>query len=358
MSRTSEGSVFKAKDKRWYARLQYTDKDGRRQQKIRVCKTHALALAKLTSLKREIENEFSDRKTYRQLDAFFRQTYVHEAKFVGGKKTTGFRQDLRIVNIYLDQALDYFADRYLDEITYTDLRGYKDKIANTRTIHGRERSVSDVNQNLRRVRRLFNIAIEEGWLTVNPFKRGTSLITDSFEVERTRILSVEEEQRLLAACNPWREHIKPIIVFAIETACRRGEIGLLKWSDINLEGRVIKIESRSTKTLRSRLVPISGRLLEVLVNLKLFSTGRPNALVFGASDFKKAFNSACAAAGLSDVHFHDLRHTGITRMLEKGISPPLVMKISGHTQQKTFLRYVNQSESSVYEIAMRLDQAA
>jgi integrase len=53
-----------------------------------------------------------------------------------------------------------------------------------------------------------------------------------------------------------------------------------------------------------------------------------------------------------------LRHTAITRMLEKNISPPLVMKISGHTQSKTFLRYVNQSESSIFDIAMKLDMAA
>jgi len=45
-------------------------------------------------------------------------------------------------------------------------------------------------------------------------------------------------------------------------------------------------------------------------------------------------------------------------MLENNISPPLVMKISGHTQSKTFLRYVNQSESSIFDIAMKLDMAA
>jgi hypothetical protein len=44
-------------------------------------------------------------------------------------------------------------------------------------------------------------------------------------------------------------------------------------------------------------------------------------------------------------------------MLESGISPPLVMKISGHTQQKTFMRYVNQTESSIYDIAVKLDNA-
>jgi len=45
-------------------------------------------------------------------------------------------------------------------------------------------------------------------------------------------------------------------------------------------------------------------------------------------------------------------------MLEKGISPPLVMKISGHSQMKTFMRYVNQTESSILNIAMKLDKAA
>ena len=82
------------------------------------------------------------------------------------------------------------------------------------------------------------------------------------------------------------------------------------------------------------------------------------ALVFGASDFKKGFRNAAADAGLFDVHFYDLRHTAVTRMLERGISPPLVMKISGHTQQMTFLRYVNQSETSIREIAEQLDAAA
>jgi integrase len=98
--------------------------------------------------------------------------------------------------------------------------------------------------------------------------------------------------------------------------------------------------------------------VELLRVLWINSVKRQNAFVFTTGDCKRAFLSACEKAKLNDVHFHDLRHSAITRMLEKGISPPLVMKISGHTQQKTFLRYVNQSEDSVYEIAMILDRAA
>jgi integrase len=105
-------------------------------------------------------------------------------------------------------------------------------------------------------------------------------------------------------------------------------------------------------------VPITDRLAESLDYLWQYSRKRQSDLVFGGADFKRAFNSACSDAGLLDVRFHDLRHTAITRMLEAGISPPLVMKISGHTQQKTFLRYVNQSETSIFEIAQKLSRAA
>ena len=122
-----------------------------------------------------------------------------------------------------------------------------------------------------------------------------------------------------------------------------------------MQGRYLTIESATTKTLKSRMIPMSSRLLETMTKLWRNSVKRADAYVFGNSEFKTAFNKACANAGLPDVHFHDLRHTAITRMLEKGISPPLVMKISGHTQQKTFLRYVNQSEASIYELALRLD---
>ena len=138
---------------------------------------------------------------------------------------------------------------------------------------------------------------------------------------------------------------------------RRGEIRALKWADVNLTARTIRVEAGSTKTLKSRLVPISARLRETLAQLRQNQL-RPNSPVFGGVDFKRSFNTAIRNAGLLDVHFHDLRHTAITRMLEAGISPPLVMKISGHTQQKTFMRYVNQSESSIYEIALKLDAAA
>lgn len=357
MKRSIEGSIYQSKDKKgWFARLQYNDNEGRRREKKRICKSHALAKAKIDELRLEIEKELSDRKTYEQMDAYYRKEYVHAAKFVGGKKVSGFRQDLRNVNYYLDVALQFFGDRYIDEITYADLKEYKKHVESIPTKHGRERSVSDVNHFLKRLRRLFMVAVEQGWLNVNPFDRGGALIIESFEDQRTRVLTYEEESRLLAACDKWRKHLIPIVIFGIETGMRRGEIQSLRWSSVNLERRFVKVESQNSKTLKSRLVPLSGRAAEVLTNIWENSRHAPFELVFGCSDFKKSFNTAAAKAGLDDVHFHDLRHTAITRWLEKGLSIADAMKASGHSQMRTFLRYVNQTEISVYETALKLDQ--
>ena len=376
--RGPEGSTYKAKDSgRWVARYRYTDDNGRYRERKRYCLTHKQARAKIQELKAEAEAEAlrADGVTFRQLDAFFRAEYVHEAKFVGGQKVSGFRQSVDTVNRYLDVALEFVGDRDINLITYADLQAFKGAVLSTptqrggkrskmtsffapRTQQGGQRSVSDTNHFLKRLRRLFAVATEQGWLTVNPFNRGSSLIADSFEVQRTRILSSDEESRLMIACQRWRKHIVPLIIFAIETGCRRGEIQSVKWSAVNFDRRFITIESANTKTLRSRMVPMSARLVETILQLKETALPTGNDFIFGPADFKKGFNAACSAAGLDDLRFHDLRHTAITRMLEKGISPPLVMKISGHTQYKTFLRYVNQSENSLYEIALRLDAAA
>lgn len=355
--RSPEGSIKRHADgKRWLVRVRFT-KGGTRVSRSQICPSHSLARATLASILAEIDVPKSNH-TYRELDAFYRKEYVHPAKFVGGKMVSGFRQDVRTVERYLDRALEVFKQRVLLEISYNDLREYKRLVENLPVRGGGSRSVSDVNHHLKHVRRMLNVAVEQGWLPINPFTRGKNLIVESFEVERTRVITREEELRLIAACNNgYRDHLLPIIIFAIETACRRGEILKLRWQSVDLPGRVIRIEASNTKTLKTRLVPVTERLRQSLARLdrKAF---RKMSRVFPIGDFKHSWAGACREAKLDDLHFHDLRHTAITRMLERGISPAIVMKISGHTQQRTFLRYVNQTESSIRDIALALDRAA
>ena len=359
MKRRDEGSLIKHADgKRWIARLRYTDLEGNAREKKRTCLTHAKAKSMIDTLKSEIDLDSSDRKTFRELVSHYREHHIHAAKFVGGKKVSGFRQELPPLHHYLDVALAYFGDKWINEITYADLNNYKNEIAGTPTRYGSERSVASTNHYLKNLRRLLNVAIEQGWLDTSPFKRGGPLVMSSFEVERTRILSEFEEHKLLSMCKGRREHLRPLIIFAIETACRRGEIQAVKWENVNTAARSIRIEGTTTKTLKTRLVPVSSRLAETLAQLRHNQIMRLTAPIFGKAEFTTAFNSARAAADLEDVTFHDLRHTGTTRMIDKGIPIAAVMKITGHSQMKTFLRYVNQSEASVYEVALKLDRAA
>src|SRR5687767_3138491 len=107
--RSAEGSVFKSIDgRRWIARLRYTDSTGVYREKKRVCLTHKAALTKIRELQDEIAIQKADRKTYRHLDSFFRDEYVHPAKYVSGQKISGYRQKIVGLNKYLDSAREYF----------------------------------------------------------------------------------------------------------------------------------------------------------------------------------------------------------------------------------------------------------
>ena len=103
-------------------------------------------------------------------------------------------------------------------------------------------------------------------------------------------------------------------------------------------------------------MPISSRLIKELEALKKETSETGGGLVFGIhSSAKKSFYAALAAAGITDFRFHDLRGTGITRLLRAGMSAPEVMKISGHTQNKTFLRYIKVDDDTVERARNALD---
>ena len=77
----------------------------------------------------------------------------------------------------------------------------------------------------------------------------------------------------------------------------------------------------------------------------------------GIKDVTGSFNRICARAKITDLHFHDLRHTATTRMVETGMPIMQIMKITGHSTMKTFARYVNLHEEMVRRQAEKQDAA-
>jgi integrase len=219
------------------------------------------------------------------------------------------------------------------------------------------RSIAGVNRELEVMRAVMRFAKQQKWIITSPFEEGSSLISKADETKRERVLSFDEEKRLLAACQGRRAHLHALIITAIDTAMRRGELFKLQWKEVDFIGRTITITARNSKTAKARIIAMTPRVHQELLQLAAVAPQDGNGLVFGITDtIKKSFTGACAAAQITGLRFHDLRHTAITRMVQAGITPMEVMKISGHTQMVTFARYVNPNHEAICRAADMLAQ--
>lgn len=341
-----------------YARFVYTDASGKRREKHLKAesKTHARELYE------EMRREFHDhgeqtmdasRMMFRELAEVYEKGRLQPAEYIGERKVARLRS-YTTPRAMLRTLVDYFGARRIRSITHADIEKFKLERFKVLTPRGKERTITSVNRELEVLRAALNFAKREEWILRNPFETGASLISKADETQRERLLSREEETQLLAICIGRRAHLRPLLIAALDTAMRRGELFQLKWSDVNLANRTISVRAMTTKTARGRVVPISSRLLVELQRLLAPAEGE-DALVFGITDtVKKAFASVCRGAGIEGFRFHDCRHTAITRMIQAGMTPMQVMKISGHTQMTTFARYVNADEDAVKRAAQAI----
>lgn len=342
----------------WWARITWVDSvTGRRREQRRRADSAAGAKELAEQLKAELQatdGKAADHhaKTFNDLASYFAEHYATPAEYVDGRKVSGLRS-LYTVQKQLVVLRQHFGNIRLRSITYGQLRTFRAQRLRTKTRDGRQRTIATVNRELSLLKRILQIGLREGWMIRNPFDLGDPLISIANERQRERIVSESEEARLLAACcHPQRLHLRPIIICALYTGMRQGEILKLKWRDVDFTTRQITVQSMNTKTLRARLIempPILERELR-----RLHESARPEAdtLVFGITDnVKRSFTAARNAAGLSDVRFHDLRHTAATRLVRGELPLPEVGRILGHTQPKTTYRYVNADASTASRAA-------
>ena len=156
---------------------------------------------------------------------------------------------------------------------------------------------------------------------------------------RNRRLEVGEFERLEEAAKQTKNpHIWPIIVFAIETGMRRGEILGLHWEHVHLDRRIAYLPL--TKNGSSREVPLSTKAAEVLA-MQRQRNDTPSPFPVTPNGFRLAWVRLRRRAGLSDLRFHDLRHEAISRFFELGLNIPEVAVISGHKDPRVLFRYTH-----------------
>ncbi|KUE86592.1 hypothetical protein ASL20_22825 [Cupriavidus necator] len=210
-------------------------------------------------------------------------------------------------------------------------------IASWRDARLKQVSSGTVLRELQLLGHVFSVAIRE-WaipLQANP----VGLVRKpSAGKPRDRVLTPAQRDALVVSCgqcqNPW---IKPVVVFALETAARRGEILAMKWKDVDLHHNTAAL--KITKTGQPRIVPLSPTCVSMLASLPRSVGG--SVFPVSVEALKQAYERAVVRAGIRDFTFHDLRHDALTRLAGQGFSVLELRAISGHATANMLQRYVS-----------------
>lgn len=239
--------------------------------------------------------------------------------------------------VYLRRLKPYFGSYGLPKISPEMVEEYKSERLSTGI------KKCSVNRELSCIRKVFNVAIAWGYTKTNPLK-DVRFYSEKENI-RERVLSEDEEVRLLAASSP---HLMPILKVALNTGMRKGEIFKMRWENVDFEKREVRIPESKSGT--ERRIPINSALFALLHSLRsrdgnhesVFSnpeTGKPYV------DIKRAFSGACRRASITNLRFHDLRHSFASRLVSRGVDIVIIKELMGHASIVTTQRYLHSQAS-------------
>jgi integrase len=222
---------------------------------------------------------------------------------------------------HLKFLLPFFSD-------FAVLRISKSLAEEFRTLrHQRNPAIKDatINRDLGVLRHILYWAVDEQLLAHNPLTR---LRMARERRTRRQVLSVAEEALLLSAA---KDHLYAMIIIALDTGMRRGEITGQKWEDVDFSQKVLFVTRSKTPEGESREIPLTDRLSRFLLEhrrpegIVIDFHGRPIRIV------KRAWKTALKNAGIRHLRFHDLRHTFNTRLMEASVLQEIRMALMGHS---------------------------
>ena len=258
-----------------------------------------------------------------------------------------------------------------DAITKADVEAVRAWRRHRQLPEGKQRAKggeTGTNRLLSRLRHLCGWAIENGYATSTPFKLGGRTVirlNHAAEDARVRRLEPDEEAALLKHANP---QLRALIVAALATGARLGELLSLQWSQIRLNDRGdaawITLSAEKTKTAETRVIPIGGRLRAELSMRRHAPDGEPHpptAYVFGnevgerATSIRTAWELTWQRAGIVGLHFHDLRRSFASSLLESGADLHDVSLFLGHANITTTSRYLQSTPLRLADALARME---
>jgi integrase len=205
------------------------------------------------------------------------------------------------------------------------------------------------NRSLSALKRMFHLQIRDGKIQTMPF---IGMFKEA--PARKGFLDVDQFRALRQELP---DHLRPFVTVAYYTAMRFSEIANLRWDQVDLERRVLRLCQGETKNDEPRVVPLNAEIVQMLGMLP-----RKSKFVFPGkrvdrplSNLRKSWTKACKSACLEGTRFHDLRRSGVRNMRRAGVAREVIMRVSGHKTESMFRRYSIVDEGDLLDAANKLD---
>ncbi len=316
------------------------------------CKRHPITRKPVNARKRGMKSEAEAKRAERELIAQVERK-LHESiiptwaatldRFLENCRDRGLTE--HTIHDYETSlkahTLETWGNRCIDEITTAEVRELiKARVGNRSASH---------QKNLRKfIKAVFGYAVEEGVMDRNPTP------TMHFQVgeKAKKVLTEEQARTLLEKAKQMDWEWYPHWAMALYTGMRSGELYALTWDKVNLDDRLIKVDSswnnkdgfKSTKSGDDRIIVIAQNVVPMLRQLKLQQSDSafvlPRMEKWDKGEQARELRMFLKGIGLPIIRFHDLRATWATILLTKGVEPIRVMKMGGWKDMKTMMIYV------------------
>jgi len=218
---------------------------------------------------------------------------------------------------------------------------------------------SSIDKELKALARMLTLAVQAGKLPNRPY-------IPSIQVNNTRTHFVGETE-FQAVCENLPPDVRSVAEFLFLTGWRVGEALQLTWPDVEFDAGMIRLRPGTTNNREAPIFPFAGLPeLEALLGRQREytdavekATGEVVRHVFHRNGkpiktLRGAWKAACTKAGLPHFWIHDLRRSGVRRLIRSGVPQAIAMKITGHKTPATFRRYGIVTESDLTEAVQKV----
>ncbi len=255
---------------------------------------------------------------------------------------------------------EFFGHRAIRDITPMLIEKFKSELRKSDSRLKRLFSPSTVNRYLQVLSRILSMAYENGIVDANPMSRVKRLREPEPRQRYLNQYAGDEEERLMKALTGYGEHVVALAELDLETGMRLGELLKAVWAEVDESNQLISVTK--TKNDKPRLIPLTKHALGILRRLR--QDAPDDELIFDPSrtgrrrrQLMVCFERAVKESGISDFHFHDLRHTFATRLRAANVHEYDIADLLGHSTTPGETRNTKVTRGYAHGVPQRLRDA-